>query len=182
KTTLVNLIPRLYDATAGEVLIDGVPVTQMARGAITEAIGLVPQKPYLFSGTIADNLRFGDPEASEDQLWAALDTAQATDFVVARTTGDGEYARSGLESSVSQGGTNVSGGQRQRLCIARALTARPRVYLFDDSFSALDVTTDAKVRAGLAEYTQGATTLIVAQRISTLTGAAQILGLEEGRT
>ena len=181
KTTLVNLIPRLYDATDGELLIDGVPVTRMSRGDITAAVGLVPQKPYLFSGTIADNLRFGDPDASEDQLWAALDTAQATDFVAARTTGDGENARTGLESSVSQGGTNVSGGQRQRLCIARALVARPRVYLFDDSFSALDVTTDANLRAALTGYTDGATMIMVAQRVASITEADQIIVLEAGR-
>ncbi|GAA4509040.1 ABC transporter ATP-binding protein [Brevibacterium yomogidense] len=181
KTTLVNLIPRLYDATAGELLIDGVPVTRMSRGDITAAVGLVPQKPYLFSGTIADNLRFGDPDATDEQLWAALDTAQATDFVAHRTTGDGERARTGMESSVSQGGTNVSGGQRQRLCIARALVARPRVYLFDDSFSALDVTTDANLRAALTGYTDGATTIMVAQRVASITEADQIIVLEAGR-
>src|SRR5690606_3342526 len=141
----------------------------------------VPQKPYLFSGTIAENLRFGDPDATDEDLWAALDTAQATDFVTARTTGEGDTARSGLESSVSQGGAHVSGGQRQRLCIARALVARPRVYLFDDSFSALDVTTDANLRAALTHYTQGATTIMVAQRVSSITDADQILVLDEGR-
>ncbi|SMY12049.1 ABC transporter ATP-binding protein [Brevibacterium jeotgali] len=181
KTTLVNLIPRLYDATAGEVLVDGVPVTQMSRETLTEAVGLVPQKPYLFSGSIAENLRFGDPEATDSELWAALDIAQATDFVADRTTGDGEGARSGLESSVSQGGTNVSGGQRQRLCIARALVAKPRVYLFDDSFSALDVTTDANLRAALPGYTDGATSIMVAQRVASITEADQILVLDEGR-
>ena len=181
KSTLVHLVPRLYDATDGQVLIDGVPVTELSRAALSRAVGLVPQKPYLFSGTIGENLRFGDPGASDDQLWDALDTAQATEFVAERTTGTGEKTRAGLESGISQGGTNVSGGQRQRLCIARTLAARPRVYVFDDSFSALDVTTDAKVRAGLAEHTRGATTLIVAQRISTITGADQILVLEEGR-
>ena len=181
KTTLVNLIPRLHDATSGQVLIDGVPVTDLARASISAAVGLVPQKPYLFSGTIAHNLRFGDPSADDDQLWRALDVAQGTEFVTDRTTGEGESAAKGLESSVSQGGTNVSGGQRQRLCIARTLVAAPRVYVFDDSFSALDVTTDAKVREGLAQHTQGATTIIVAQRISTITSADQILVLEEGR-
>ena len=181
KSTLVNLVPRLYDATGGQVLIDGVEVTELSRATLSTAVGLVPQKPYLFSGTIGENLRFGDPGADDEQLWNALDTAQATEFVAERTTGSGNEARTGLDSGVSQGGTNVSGGQRQRLCIARTLVARPRVYVFDDSFSALDVTTDAKVRAGLAEYTQGATTLIVAQRISTITGADQILVLEEGR-
>ncbi|MFC7457649.1 ABC transporter ATP-binding protein [Brachybacterium sp. GCM10030267] len=181
KTTLVNLIPRLHDATTGQVLLDGVPVTELSRATISRTVGLVPQKPYLFSGTIGHNLRFGDPDATDAELWHALETAQATDFVAARTTGEGEQARTGLDSAVSQGGTNVSGGQRQRLCIARTLVAQPRVYVFDDSFSALDVTTDAKVREGLAERTRGATTIIVAQRISTITGADQILVLEQGR-
>ncbi len=181
KTSLVSLIPRLHDATAGQVLLDGVPVTDLARASISAAVGLVPQKPYLFSGTIAHNLRFGDPTADDEQLWRALDVAQGTEFVRDRTTGEGEGAARGLESSVSQGGTNVSGGQRQRLCIARTLVAAPRVYVFDDSFSALDVTTDAMVREGLARHTEGATTIIVAQRISTITAADQILVLEEGR-
>ena len=181
KTTLVSLIPRLHDATSGQVLLDGVPVTDLARATISRVVGLVPQKPYLFSGTIAHNLRFGDPTADDDQLWRALDVAQGTEFVKDRSTGEGESAATGLESTVSQGGTNVSGGQRQRLCIARTLVAAPRVYVFDDSFSALDVTTDAKVREGLTRNTQGATTIIVAQRISTITGADQILVLEEGK-
>jgi ATP-binding cassette, subfamily B, multidrug efflux pump len=181
KTTLINLIPRLYDASEGTVLVDGVPVTEMSRDDLTEAVGLVPQKPYLFSGTVAENLRFGRPDATEPELWAALDTAQATEFVVDRTTGEGEHARTGLDSAVSQGGTNVSGGQRQRLCIARALAARPRIYLFDDSFSALDVTTDANLRAALTGYTEGATTIMVAQRVSSITEADQILVLEAGR-
>jgi ATP-binding cassette, subfamily B, multidrug efflux pump len=181
KTTLINLIPRLYDATEGTILIDGVPAVEMSRASLTEAVGLVPQKPYLFSGTVAENLRFGKPDASDDDLWAALDTAQATEFVRDRTTGEGEAVDTGLESSISQGGTNVSGGQRQRLCIARALVAKPRVYLFDDSFSALDVTTDARLRAALTGYTEGATTIMVAQRVSTITEADQIIVLEEGR-
>ncbi|MBB5750529.1 ABC transporter ATP-binding protein [Micrococcus sp. TA1] len=181
KSTLVNLIPRLYDATGGEVLIDGVPVTEQARASLTAAVGLVPQKPFLFSGSVADNLRFGNPDATDAELWAALDTAQATEFVRERTTGEGEAARTGLDSAISQGGTNVSGGQRQRLCIARALVARPRVYVFDDSFSALDVTTDARLRQALTGYTRGATTIIVAQRVSTITDADQILVLDEGR-
>ena len=181
KTTLVSLIPRLHDATSGQVLIDGVPVADLSRQSISAAVGLVPQKPYLFSGTIGHNLRFGDPTADDERLWRALDVAQGTEFVTDRTTGEGESAATGLDSAVSQGGTNVSGGQRQRLCIARTLVAAPRVYVFDDSFSALDVTTDAKVREGLAQHTRGATTIIVAQRISTITGADQILVLEEGR-
>lgn len=181
KTTLISLIPRLHDASSGQVLLDGVPVTDLSRSTIARTVGLVPQKPYLFSGTIAENLRFGAPEADEETLWEALDVAQARSFVTDRSTGSGDDPRTGLDSSVSQGGTNVSGGQRQRLCIARTLVAKPRVFVFDDSFSALDVTTDAKVRAGLAEHTRGATTIIVAQRISTITGADQILVLDQGR-
>ena len=181
KSTLVSLIPRLHDATSGQVLIDGVPVTDLSRAALSEAVGLVPQKPYLFSGTIAHNLRFGDPSADDQQLWEALEVAQGAEFVTERTTGEGAAAAHGLDSTVSQGGTNVSGGQRQRLCIARTLVAAPRVYVFDDSFSALDVTTDALVREGLGRHTQGATSIIVAQRISTITSADQILVLEEGR-
>lgn len=181
KTTLVSLIPRLHDATSGQVLLDGVPVTDLARADISAAVGLVPQKPYLFSGTIAHNLRFGDPSADEKQLWDALEVAQGAGFVREGSTGEGDAVATGLESTVSQGGTNVSGGQRQRLCIARTLVAAPRVFVFDDSFSALDVTTDAKVREGLSHHTRGATTIIVAQRISTITSADQILVLEEGR-
>ncbi|NUL47364.1 ABC transporter ATP-binding protein [Cellulosimicrobium funkei] len=181
KTTLINLVPRLYDSTGGTVLIDGVPVAEMSRASLTEAVGFVPQKPFLFSGSVADNLRFGKPDASEGELWAALDTAQATEFVRDRTTGEGESAKTGLDSAISQGGTNVSGGQRQRLCIARALVAKPRVYLFDDSFSALDVTTDARLRAALTDYTEGATMIMVAQRVSSITEADQIIVLEEGR-
>ena len=181
KTTLVSLIPRLHDATGGQVLLDGVPVTDLARADISRTVGLVPQKPYLFSGTIAHNLRFGDPAADDAALWEALEVAQGDGFVRERSTGEGEDVATGLDSTVSQGGTNVSGGQRQRLCIARTLVAAPRVFVFDDSFSALDVTTDAKVREGLASRTRGATTIIVAQRISTITSADQILVLEEGR-
>lgn len=181
KSTLVSLIPRLYDATEGTILIDGVPVTELGRDHLSEAIGFVPQRPYLFSGSIADNLRFGAPKATDDDMWAALDTAQARGFVSERVTGSGDNAAHGLSSAVSQGGTNVSGGQRQRLCIARALVARPRIYLFDDSFSALDVTTDMKLRAALSADTEGATVIIVAQRVTTITDADQILVLEEGR-
>ncbi|GAA1489324.1 ABC transporter ATP-binding protein [Brachybacterium sacelli] len=181
KTSLVSLIPRLHDATSGQVLLDGVAVTDLSRATVSATVGLVPQRPYLFSGTVGHNLRFGDPMADETQLWRALDVAQATEFVEGRTTGEGEGLRTGLESSISQGGTNVSGGQRQRLCIARTLVARPRVFVFDDSFSALDVATDAAVRAGLDAHTQGATMIIVAQRIASITGADQILVLEQGR-
>lgn len=160
KSTLLGLVPRLYDADAGQVLVDGVPVTDLARAELTEAVALVPQKPYLFSGTVASNLRFGAPDATDDELWAALETAQATDFVRSRGTGDA----SGLASPIGQGGTDVSGGQRQRLSIARALVAAPRVLLFDDSFSALDVTTDARLRAALEEAAAGTTRIVVAQR------------------
>ena len=170
KTSLINLIPRLYDAQAGQVLIDGIDVVSLTRSQISGVVGLVSQKPYLFSGTIASNLRFGKVDASDDELWHALRIAQGEDFVRDK----------GLDSAVSQGGTNVSGGQRQRLCIARALVATPRVYLFDDSFSALDVTTDAHLRAALAGATGDATVIIVAQRISTITEADQIIVLNDG--
>ncbi|WP_434922331.1 ABC transporter ATP-binding protein [Glutamicibacter sp. PAEs-4] len=172
KTTLLNLIPRLYDATEGEILIGGVPLKDLGRDTISRNISAVPQRPYLFSGTIASNLRFGAQEATEDELWEALRVAQAEGFVAER---EGQ-----LDSKISQGGTNVSGGQRQRLCIARALAAKPNTYLFDDSFSALDVNTDAKLRAALAEPTKDAAVIIVAQRVSTITGADQILVLDHG--
>jgi ATP-binding cassette subfamily B protein len=172
KTTMLGLIPRLYDVQGGSVTIDDVPVSALTRGQIAHVVGLVPQKPYLFSGTIASNLRFGRPDASDEQLWQALRTAQGEDFVRAK--------EKGLDESVSQGGTNVSGGQRQRLCIARALVADPQVYLFDDSFSALDVATDARLREALFEATRGATVIIVAQRISTVRNADQILVVDDG--
>jgi ATP-binding cassette subfamily B multidrug efflux pump len=172
KTTLLNLIPRLYDAASGQVLIDGVPVTELTRAQIAARVATVPQRPYLFSGTVATNLRFGAPEASDEELWAALETAQAADFVREKPQQ--------LDSTISQGGTNVSGGQRQRLCIARALAAKPSVYLFDDSFSALDVTTDANLRAALKKPTRNAAVIIVAQRVSTITDADQILVLDHG--
>lgn len=181
KSTLINLIPRLYEATEGEVLIDGVPVNQLDEQTIADRIGLVPQKPFLFSGTVASNLRFGKQDASEDELWEALRIAQAEDFVSVRTTGEGQFERRGLASSISQGGTDVSGGQRQRLCIARALVGMPSLYLFDDSFSALDVTTDARLREALAPRTKDATVIVVAQRVATITDADQILVLEAGR-
>jgi ATP-binding cassette subfamily B protein len=172
KTTLLNLIPRLYDPDQGEVLIQGVPTSQLSRARLAASVSAVPQKPFLFSGTVATNLRFGDEDASDEALWEALRVAQADDFVSDR---DG-----GLDSGVSQGGTNVSGGQRQRLCIARALVARPDVYLFDDSFSALDVATDARLRAALKPYTEDAAVILVAQRVSTITEADQILVLDHG--
>jgi ATP-binding cassette subfamily B multidrug efflux pump len=183
KTTLVNLIPRLYVPTAGEVLLDGVPVTRLDRSEIVKRVGLVPQKAFLFSGTVASNLRFGRADATDEELWAALRIAQADDFVAGRTTGggeDGTPAATGLASSVAQGGTDVSGGQRQRLCIARALVAEPKVYVFDDSFSALDVTTDARLREALAPRTRDAAVVTVAQRVSTILDADQILVLEAG--
>lgn len=174
KTTLVNLVPRLFDATSGTVLVGGVDVRELDPDALWSRVGLVPQKPYLFSGTVASNLRYGKPDASEDEMWEALAVAQAADFVRAMP--------GGLAAEISQGGANVSGGQRQRLAIARALVHRPDIYLFDDSFSALDLATDARLRAALLPYTAEATRLIVAQRISTIVDADQIVVLDNGRT
>jgi ATP-binding cassette subfamily B protein len=173
KTTLLNLIPRLFDATSGTVLVDGVDVRELAPDVLWGRIGLVPQKPYLFSGTVATNLRFAKPDATDDELWEALTIAQARNFVSAMP--------GGLEAPITQGGTNVSGGQRQCLAIARALVRRPEIYLFDDSFSALDLATDARLRAALAPHTRDATVVIVAQRVSTIADADQILVLEDGR-
>ena len=160
KTTLLNLIPRLFDATNGQVLVDGVDVRELDQRLVERRIGLVPQKPFLFSGTVASNLRFGNPDATDDELWEALEVAQARDFVAAMP---GE-----LDAPIAQGGTNVSGGQRQRLAIARALVRKPAIYLFDDSFSALDLATDARLRAALVPVTTDAVTVIVAQRVSTI--------------
>ncbi|MDR6986102.1 ATP-binding cassette subfamily B protein [Paenarthrobacter nitroguajacolicus] len=173
KTTLVSLLPRLYDVASGDVLLDGVPVTDMDSSEITSRVSAVPQKPYLFSGTIEHNLRFGKPDATDDELWDALETAQAKGFV--------EEKSSGLNRRIAQGGTNVSGGQRQRLSIARALVTKPNVYLFDDSFSALDVATDARLRKALKAKTRDATVIIVAQRVSTIADADEILVLDNGR-
>ena len=173
KTTLLNLILRLYDPQEGSITVDGAPVSALTRAQLARTLSLVPQRPYLFSGTIGSNLRFGRPEASDEELWEALRVAQGDDFVRAKELQ--------LDEPMAQGGTSVSGGQRQRLSIARALVARPRVYLFDDSFSALDVATDARLRAALPQATEGATTIIVAQRVSTITGADQILVIEDGR-
>jgi ATP-binding cassette subfamily B protein len=174
KTTLLSLVPRLFDATSGSVLVDGVDVRDLDPDTLWGRIGLVPQKPYLFSGTVASNLRFADPDASDEALWEALEIAQATDFVRAMP--------GGLQATIAQGGSNVSGGQRQRLAIARALVRRPEIYLFDDSFSALDLATDARLRAALVPHTADATVLIVAQRVSTIIHADQILVLEDGET
>ena len=173
KTTLLNLIPRLFDATGGAVRVDGVDVRDIEPELLWSRIGLVPQKPYLFSGTVASNLRYADPGATDDDLWNALEIAQAKDFVAAMP--------GGLDAAISQGGSNVSGGQRQRLAIARALVRRPGIYLFDDSFSALDLATDARLRAALAPMVADAVTVIVAQRVSTIINADQILVIEDGR-
>ncbi|WP_066907572.1 ABC transporter ATP-binding protein [Millisia brevis] len=172
KTTLINLIPRLMDVTAGQVRVGGVDVRELDPAALRSRIGLVPQRAYLFSGTIADNLRYGNPDATDEQLWEALRIAQAEDFVRAMPEG--------LESPVSQGGTTVSGGQRQRLSIARAIVRRPAIYLFDDAFSALDTTTDAALRAALRPAAADATVIVVAQRIATIIDADRILVLEDG--
>jgi ATP-binding cassette, subfamily B, multidrug efflux pump len=172
KTTLLSLVPRLFDATGGAVLVDGVDVRELAPDLLWERIGLVPQRPYLFSGTVASNLRYGNPDATDDELWTSLEIAQARDFV--------EALPDRLEAPVAQGGTNLSGGQRQRLAIARALVRQPEIYLFDDSFSALDLGTDARLRAALRPVTAEAAVIIVAQRVSTIIDADQIIVLEGG--
>lgn len=172
KTTLLNLIPRLIDSTSGSVSVGGVDVRDIDTELLCSVIGLVPQKPYLFSGTVATNLRYGNPEATDEWLWECLEIAQAADFVRAMPEG--------LDTPVAQGGTTVSGGQRQRLAIARALVHKPQIYLFDDSFSALDLTTDARLRAALRPVTQDACIVVVAQRISTIVEADQIIVLDDG--
>ncbi|MFJ6214627.1 ABC transporter ATP-binding protein [Streptomyces sp. NPDC092296] len=173
KSTLLGLIPRLFDATGGTVLVDGVDVRELEPALLARTVGLVPQKPYLFSGTVASNLRYGNPDATDEELWHALEVAQARDFV--------ERLAEGLESPVAQGGGNLSGGQRQRLAIARTLVRRPEIYLFDDSFSALDYATDAALRAALTRETADATVVIVAQRVSTIRDADRIVVLDEGQ-
>ncbi len=172
KTTLLSLIPRLFDVTGGRVLLDGVDVRDLDPEALWSSIGLVPQRPYLFTGTVASNLRYGNPDATDAQLWHALEIAQAKDFV--------EDMPDQLDARIAQGGTNVSGGQRQRLAIARAVVSDPTVYLFDDSFSALDLGTDARLRSALRPLTRAATVIVVAQRVSTITDADTILVLEDG--
>ncbi|GGT18157.1 multidrug ABC transporter ATP-binding protein [Streptomyces kurssanovii] len=173
KSTLLGLVPRLFDVTGGEVLVDGVDVRELEPALMARTVSLVPQKPYLFSGTVATNLRYGKPDASDEELWQALETAQAAGFV--------RGLEGGLNAPIAQGGTNVSGGQRQRLAIARTLVQRPEIYLFDDSFSALDYATDAALREALARETSGATVVIVAQRVSTIRDADRIVVLDEGR-
>jgi ATP-binding cassette subfamily B multidrug efflux pump len=173
KTTLVNLLPRLFDATSGSVRFDGVDVRELHPDQLWGHIGLVPQRPYLFSGTVRSNLLYGKPDATEDEIWRALDTAQAEGFV--------REMEGGLDAPISQGGTNVSGGQRQRIAIARALVKRPELYIFDDSFSSLDTATDARLRQALKHDTSGATLVIIAQRVSSIADADQILVLDDGR-
>jgi ATP-binding cassette subfamily B protein len=172
KTTLVSLIPRMLDTTEGRVLVDGVDVRDIGLDTLWGKIGIVPQTIYLFSGTVASNLRYGVPDATDEEMWEALEIAQAREFV--------EAMPDGLESHIAQGGTNVSGGQRQRLAIARALIRKPELYIFDDSFSALDVATDARLRHALNETTRDATVIIVAQRVSTIMDANQIVVVEDG--
>lgn len=172
KSTLINLVPRLYDVTTGSVLVDGVDVREMDRADLWRRIGFIPQKAFLFGGTVASNLRLGDAEASDDVVWKTLEIAQARDFV--------EAMPDRLDAPIAQGGTNVSGGQRQRLAIARALAKRPEIYIFDDSFSALDFQTDARLRAAIRRELSGATVIIVAQRVGTILHADQIVVLDEG--
>jgi ATP-binding cassette, subfamily B, multidrug efflux pump len=173
KSTLLGLVPRLFDATDGEVLVDGVGVAEIDPKLLAKTVGLVPQKPYLFAGTVATNLRYGNPDATDEELWHALEVAQAKEFV--------SGLEGGLNAPIAQGGTNVSGGQRQRLAIARTLVQRPEIYLFDDSFSALDYATDAALRSALSQETAEATVVIVAQRVATIRDADRIVVLDEGR-
>jgi ATP-binding cassette subfamily B protein len=173
KSTLVNLIPRFYDVTGGGVYLDGIDVREMDRRDLWAHMGVIPQKAFLFSGTVGSNLRFGDESASDDELWHALEIAQGRDFVAEM---DG-----GLEAPITQGGTNVSGGQRQRLSIARALVKNAPIYIFDDSFSALDFATDSRLRAALGQELGWATVIIVAQRVGTIMNADRILVMDNGR-
>jgi ATP-binding cassette subfamily B protein len=173
KTTLVNIVARLFDVTEGSVRLGGVEVRELDPDVLWQRIGLVPQKPYLFSGTIRSNLRYGKEDATDEEIWDALRVAQADDFVSAMP--------GGLDAVIEQGGSNVSGGQRQRLAIARAVVRKPDVYLFDDSFSALDLATDARLRGALAPRIKDAAVLVVAQRVSSIRNADQILVLEYGQ-
>jgi ATP-binding cassette subfamily B protein len=173
KTTVVNLATRLADVSAGAVLLDGVDLRATSDADLRRRVGLVPQRPYLFAGTVATNLRFGRPDATDEELWTALRAAQAADFVEAMT--------GGLDAPISQGGTNVSGGQRQRLSIARLLVQAPAVHVFDDAFSALDTATDARLRSALARTLPDAAILVVAQRVSTIVDADEIVVLEAGK-
>lgn len=173
KSSILNMIPRFYDAAEGEVLVDGIDVRQMNDEELRSKIGYVPQKAMLFTGTIRDNILYGKEDATDEEICHALDIAQATDFV--------SKMKEGIESQISQGGTNVSGGQKQRLSIARAVVRKPEIYLFDDSFSALDFKTDAKLREALREETKNSTVIIVAQRVSTVMDATRILVMDEGR-
>ena len=172
KSTLVNLIPRFYDIDSGHILVDGVDISELAQETLRAKIGFVPQKAVLFSGTIAENIRYGKPDATEEEITHAAEVAQALDFI--------SEMPDGFDAAIAQGGTNVSGGQKQRLSIARALVRKPEIYVFDDSFSALDFKTDARLRSALKEETRAATVLIVSQRVSTVMGADQILVLDEG--
>jgi ATP-binding cassette subfamily B protein len=172
KSTLINLVPRFYDVTGGAVLVDGVDVRDMRQEDLWRLIGIIPQRAYLFGGTVATNLRYGAPDASDDELWHALTVAQGRDFV--------SEMPDQLDGPISQGGTNVSGGQRQRLAIARAVVRKPRIYIFDDSFSALDFKTDSRLRAALREETHDATVIIVAQRVGTIMHADRIVVLDAG--
>jgi ATP-binding cassette, subfamily B, multidrug efflux pump len=173
KSTLINLIPRFYDADSGTVLVDGVDVREMTQERLRKKIGFVPQQAVLFTGTISENIRYGKENATEDEVKHATDIAQATDFISAMDEG--------FDAKIAQGGTNVSGGQKQRLSIARALVRQPEIYIFDDSFSALDFKTDAKLRSALKQETVDSTVLIVAQRVSTIMDADQIIVLDNGR-
>jgi ATP-binding cassette subfamily B protein len=173
KTSLINVAARLFDVTSGSVLFDGVDIQELDPSILWSRIGLVPQKPYLFSGTVASNLRYGKPDATDEEIWDALEVAQAADFV--------RDMPGQLDAEIAQGGVSVSGGQRQRLAIARALVRKPEIYLFDDSFSALDLMTDARLRDALTPYARDAAVIIVAQRFSTIMRADQILVLEDGQ-
>jgi ATP-binding cassette subfamily B protein len=172
KSTLVNLIPRFYDVTEGTVFVDGEDVRDLARADLWSRMGVIPQKAFLFSGTVASNLRFGDENATDDELWAALDIAQGRDFV--------SQMAEGLDAPITQGGSNLSGGQRQRLAIARAIVKKAEIYIFDDSFSALDFRTDSLLRAALRKNLRDASVIIVAQRVGTIMNADRIVVMDQG--